>query len=205
MTLPTPQDHTVVLLHGLALWPGFMKPMAGRLAKRGWQTQPIGYRSRHQNFAASVAEVRAALPDGPIHLVGHSLGGLIAADLLRDPQGLEIGRVVQLGSPNLGSPQATRAGWIAPIRWFYGPVLAELRPHQDGPEPHDHIGAVAGTIWPNMAGGKGDGAVTLESALAAAAMHVTVRVMHTLLPLSAAVAGHVGDFLSDGQFAGGNK
>lgn len=202
MTLPETRNPTVVLLHGLALWPGFMRPMAGRLAARGWRTLPVGYRSRHQTFAASVAEVRAALPDGPIHLVGHSLGGLIAAALLRDPQGAEIGRVVQIGSPNLGSPQAVRAGWIAPIRWFYGPVLGELHPHEDAPEPDDRIGAVAGTIWPNLAGGQGDGAVRLESALAAAGRHATVRVMHTLLPLSGAVAGHVGDFLAEGRFAG---
>ena len=174
--------------------------MARRLEARGFAARPVGYRSRHQDFAASVDEVERALAElGPVHLVGHSLGGLIAAELLlRAPQ--RVGRVVQLGSPNLGSPQANRAMWIPPVRWFYGPVLRELVCHERAPAPDDRIGAVAGVIWPNISGGQGDGAVRLGSAVAAAGDHVTVRVMHTLLPLSRAVAGHVADFLTHGHF-----
>lgn len=201
MMLPEAQDRPrVVLLHGLALGPWAMALMARRLERRGWRCQRIGYRSTSQPFAESLADVRAKMPPDPLHIVGHSLGGLIGAALLHDPQGLQIGRVVQLGSPNLGSPQAVRAGWLAPLRWFYGPVLPELRPH-DGPVTPDlRIGAVAGTIWPNVSGGQGDGTVRLESAIAAAGDHVTVRVMHTLLPFSAQVARHVGDYLADGRF-----
>lgn len=203
MILPENRTPTVILLHGLALWPGYMAPMAGRLAARGWTVRSIGYRSRHQDFAASVAEVRAQIADQPqVHLVGHSLGGLIAAALLRaEPPG-RIGRVVQIGSPNLGSPQADRALWIPPVRWFYGPVLPELQSSDAAPRPDARIGAVAGLIWPNISGGQGDGAVRFESAVAAAGDHVTVRVMHTLLPLSAQVAGHVARFLADGRFDG---
>lgn len=201
MILPENQPPTVVLLHGLALWPGYMAPMARRLAARGWSVRTVGYRSRHQDFAASVAEVRAEIADlAHVHLVGHSLGGLIAAELLRSDTGGRIGRAVQIGSPNLGSPQADRALWIRPVRCFYGPVLRQLQCHDDAPDPDDRIGAVAGVIWPNIAGGQGDGVVRLESAVAAAGDHVTVRVMHTLLPLSAQVARHVARFLADGRF-----
>ena len=205
MTWPEDKSRRVILLHGLALSPLMMWPMARRLVRRGWQVERIGYRSTGQGFAASVAEVRRKMPAEPLHIVGHSLGGLIGAVLLRDPQGLEIGRVVQLGTPNLGSPQASRAGRIRPLRWFYGPVLAELRPHAGPVAPEARIGAVAGEIWPNISGGRGDGTVQLKSAIAAADDHVTVRVMHTLLPLSAQVAAHAADFLAHGQFAKGKR
>ncbi len=195
-------DHSVVLLHGLALGPWAMALMARRFERRGWVVRRIGYRSTSQRFDASLAAVRARMPDGPVHIVGHSLGGLLGAAMLRDPDGLQIGRVVQLGSPNLGSPQALRAGWLAPLRWFYGPVLPQLVPH-DGPvTPDPRIGAVAGDIWPNVSGGRGDGTVRLESAIAAAGDHVTVRVMHTLLPFSGRVAAHAADFVAHGRFGG---
>lgn len=193
----------MVLLHGLALWPGFMAPMARRLRRRGWSVRIVGYDSRRQDLAASVAQVRGRLDPGQaLHLVGHSLGGLIAAALLRDPRGLQIGRVVQIGSPNLGSRRAARAQAILPLRRFYGPVLADLHCHRNAPDPNDGIGAIAGAIRPDLWGSRGDGTVGRTSALAGAGHHVTVRVMHTLLPLSAEVASHAAGFLADGRFDG---
>ena len=205
MALPDVRP-TVVLLHGLALSPLFMLPMARRLAAQGWAVRRIGYDSRRQGFGESVAEVRRQLPSGPIHIVGHSLGGLIGAALLRDPQGADIRRVVQMGSPNLGSPHASRVQRIAPLRWFYGPVLEELEIHDETPDRDPRIGAIAGAVdLPvDVTDGPGDGTVSVVSALAAAGDHVTVPITHSLLPLSRRVAAHVHSFLTDGRFRKGS-
>lgn len=190
-----------MLLHGLALSPTLMWPLATRLRRRGWNVRRIGYQSTSHDLAATIPLIRNRLEAlAPLHIVGHSLGGVIGAALLRAEDDPAIGRVVQLGSPNLGSPQADRAMRIAPVRWYYGPVLSDLRPHEDAPRPEARIGAIVGTIRPNLAGGQGDGVVRIESAVAGAGAHVIVRHMHTMLPFSAEVAEHAHEFLTTGQF-----
>lgn len=191
----------VVVLHGLALSPALMWPLATRLKRSGWDVHRIGYPSTEHDLSAIVAMIRARLEAlAPLHIVGHSLGGVIGAALLRAEDNPAVGRVVQLGSPNLGSPQADRALKIAPARWYYGPVLTDLRPHGQEPEPDRRIGAIVGAVWPNLAGGQGDGVVRIESAVAGAGDHVIVHHTHTMLPFSAEVARHAHTFLSEGHF-----
>ena len=53
------------------------------------------------NFLLASTSTEAALLLGarPLHLVGHSLGGLLIARMLDQPHRLEVGRVVFMGSP----------------------------------------------------------------------------------------------------------
>jgi triacylglycerol lipase len=61
--------------------------------------------------AAKLGErIRAAFPDEPVHIIGHSMGGLDARQLLNDPSWQ--GRVLSLttiGTPHLGSTLAEAA------------------------------------------------------------------------------------------------
>jgi triacylglycerol lipase len=52
-------------------------------------------------------QIAAAYPDEPVHLIGHSMGGLDARMLLADPEwGQRILSLTTIGTPHLGSPIA---------------------------------------------------------------------------------------------------
>lgn len=76
---------TVVLLHGIGLGPWFWDPWAPRFAEARLDTVALtlpGHEpgARDIGFADAVAQVESALDaiGGPVTLVGHSLGGLVA-------------------------------------------------------------------------------------------------------------------------------
>jgi len=200
----------VVLIHGLGRGTASMPSVAWRLGRAGWPVERIGYRSTRMRLAQAIEVVRAMLGQLAVGwrglcLVGHSLGGLISAHILRDPRGLPIQRIVQIGAPNLGSPVADRMSGFGPVRRACGPVLDDLRAHNVGPARLDTIGAIAGTAGLSIHGSglarPHDGAVTVRSAIAGAGHRAAAPVPHSFLPLSAAVARQTGHFLENGAFA----
>lgn len=196
----------IVLLHGLGRSPASMLPMALRLRRDGFAVRRPGYPSTKLRVDGAIAFVRDALhalfPARTIDIVGHSLGGLIAAAILRDPGPLKVGRIIQLGSPNLGSPLANRLGHTWPVRQMCGPALKDLGPHTAHPATCPRIAAIAGIA--GLPGinlpGPNDGAVTLQSAHSGAGHTATARVLHTWLPASAHVYALVAAFLRTGNF-----
>ena len=162
--------------------------MALWLRRSGFRCYRIGYPATELTVPEAIAHVREKLVamDQPCHIVGHSLGGVIGATLLRDPQGLQIGRVVQLGSPNRGSPMAEELGARWPVNQICGPALEDLRQDPGRIEPHPDIGAIGGTLGPPglPMSDPHDGAVTLRSAWCGAAHRIAVPVVHTTLPIS---------------------
>lgn len=164
----------------------------------------VSYPSTKLGLYQGIDAVRAQIPNSPHHLVGHSLGGLIAAALIRDPKGLQIDRVVQMGSPNLGSALATRVKALAPVRWACGPAIQEVEALTGPDSTHDRIAAIAGTGgWAIPGTGlerPHDGAVSVRSASAGAGHCALVPVLHTLLPASGRAAKLADQFLVSGQF-----
>lgn len=200
----TGRGDTVVLIHGLGRGTGSMVPLSWRLQARGFRTCRIGYASTRHDLAGNLALVRSRLAGlGPVDLVGHSLGGVIAARLLRDPRGLDIRRVVQLGAPNLGSALATRMAGVWPVRHLCGPMIADLNASVVRHRPHPQIAAIAGTGgFPGIPLTRPhDGAVTVRSAWAGAGHRAAVPVLHTVLPISARAAKRVAEFLETGRIA----
>ncbi|MEL6476080.1 MAG: alpha/beta fold hydrolase [Pseudomonadota bacterium] len=196
----------VVLLHGLGRSPASMWLIARRLRRDGFRVHQIGYPSTRQTFAEAEGFVRhrlAELPPGPLSLVGHSLGGLIAAEILRAPRGLAIDRVVQLGSPNRGSPLITRLGWLWPVRMACGPILGELNTLPAPPGRSDSIAAIGGTAsWPVISAGflrPNDGVVTLRSAWSGAGHRGHVHMLHSFLLISPRAIAMTAAFLSTGR------
>src|SRR5690606_11631978 len=94
----------VLLVHGLWNQPWWLLPLAWRLRRLGFQVERFGYPSivggPEPAIEALVARLRGGLP---CHLVGHSLGGLVAVEALRRSPDLPVRRVVCLGSPLCGS------------------------------------------------------------------------------------------------------
>ncbi|MFK7943171.1 MAG: esterase/lipase family protein, partial [Paracoccaceae bacterium] len=75
---------TVVLVHGLGRSSMSMLPLSWRLGRAGFKCIRVGYPSTRARLVQSVRHVgnQLARRDRPLHLVGHSLGGVISAALL---------------------------------------------------------------------------------------------------------------------------
>ncbi len=203
----------VVLIHGLGRTRVSMMPVAYRLQQSGFETALVGYWSLTQTLRQSTASVarqverKTAHWKGPVHLVGHSLGGLIALRLKREYPELNIKRVVQLGSPNLGSPAADTLKGNSLASWFFGPVLAELSEDLTLSEQRDpDVAAIAGVSSPaglaKVLGvvGPNDGLVTANSAWGReASVRLAAPTIHTGLPLSRSVAEATVAFLKTGH------
>ena len=213
METPDPRP-VVVLVHGLARSSGSLRLMSWWLKRAGFDTADTRYDSRHQSLARSVVEVErqvetlAGLRKGAaLHMMGHSLGGIIALKVKRKRPDLPIGRVVQLGSPNRGSglAEALREhGWA---RRFFGPVLEELAEDQsEGWTRDPDVLAFAGIEIPPFLAkrygvlGPNDGMVNVRSAWGRdAGVRRSVNTFHGGMPLSPSVARQAIAFLKDGR------
>ncbi|MFN9739517.1 MAG: esterase/lipase family protein [Pseudomonadota bacterium] len=143
----------VVLLHGIWMRSPSLWWLERRLRAAGFHTGRFDYASVFGAPERAVAALRARLRAagaGPVHLVGHSLGGLVAIAACRDAAGLPPGRILCLGSPLAGSAAARAAdrwpgvrelvgGWRAALLDGVGALLARL------PRPHDGTVALSET------------------------------------------------------------
>ncbi len=196
----------IVLIHGLGRSSASMALLALRLRRRGFRVELADYPSRRLDLESAIAAVERQVGDAAADLVGHSLGGLIALAIRRRRRA-KIGRVVQIGSPNLGSGLADRVRMASAGRWWLGPVLEELADMgQAGPRDAE-VGAIAGTAGQGWATrhyglrGPNDGKVSVRSAWGRVAGHrAAVGAGHMMLPLSAEVARLTAAFINDGRF-----
>jgi len=103
---------TVILVHGIWMTGLELCPLAWRLRSCGYRTLVFRYPSLRRSLAQNAAHLAARIvqqgDESCIHLVGHSLGGLLILQALQDQPGLIRGRVVLLGSPVNGSAIAQR-------------------------------------------------------------------------------------------------
>ncbi len=164
---------------------------------------------------ASLRDVAAGLAErlrafgGPVHVIAHSLGGLITLETLATERDLPPGRIVFLGVPVRGS-RAARA--IA--AWSLGPqilgalAVAELtRPRERRWTGPREIGLIAGSrsaglgrLFANLPQ-PNDGTVSVdETRLPGATAEIILDVSHTGMLLSAPVANATTRFLMHGSF-----
>jgi pimeloyl-ACP methyl ester carboxylesterase len=206
---------SVVLVHGIWLTGLSCVPLRSRLRSAGFDVRLFSYPSLALTPAQSAARLRQGLrhvEGDVVHLVGHSLGGVVLMHLLAGRPPERPGRVVLLGSPVRGSAVArvlaarvlsrsilgrsTERGLLgdAPA-WGGGRDLGVVagtmpvglgRAVCDLPEPHDGTVAVAET--------EVDGATD----------RWLVPVSHTGLLFSPVVARGVAAFLHAGRFPVGS-
>lgn len=201
----------VVLIHGLARTQASMRIMSMRLNRAGYRTAFARYDSRRMRVDEAVAAVAKQIEGmerhGALHLVGHSLGGVVALRVRNDRPDLNIHRIVQLGSPNRGSGAARTLIDMRLAREFFGPVLTELTADPDiADNPDPDVMAIAGASMPRWLSqrwgirGYNDGLVSVRSAWGwAAGKRLRVESIHGWLPLSAEVAEDVIHFLRTGD------
>ena len=122
----------VVLLHGISRTSRSFRRMQTMAEAAGFATLNIGYASRHKPLETLADDIHpaiarfAASTEGPVHFVGHSMGGLLTRVYLARYRPARLGRVVMLGTPNGGSEIADRLKHLIAYRAFFGPAGQQL-------------------------------------------------------------------------------
>jgi pimeloyl-ACP methyl ester carboxylesterase len=201
----------VILVHGIWMTGLELLPLAGRLRRCGYRPRVFRYPSLRHTLAGNAARLveRIGQQDAAtIHLVGHSLGGLVILRALQDHPDLVRGRIVLLGSPVNGSVIAQRLHANRLSRLLLGRsgagALLGGGPRWRGQQ---QLGTIAGTRpvgIGRLLGGfseASDGTVALcETRLAGAHAATTFHSTHFGLLFSRPVARAVCGFLRTGRF-----
>ena len=199
----------VILLHGIWMVGATMRRMAAQLRQAGYAPEIFGYHSLVGGPQAAVPKLLAMLHEGgPAHLVGHSLGGLVAAQALAEGgDALPVGRVVCLGTPLCGSRAAAVLS-RNPLTALYMGRSAEILRQGCATWPDGReVGMIAGRIPHGLGAllarfdGEHDGTVSVEETRTPGlADHVVVDASHSGLLLSREAAAQVAHFLREGRF-----
>ncbi|WP_460830277.1 alpha/beta fold hydrolase [Lysobacter humi (ex Lee et al. 2017)] len=197
----------VILLHGLWMRPASLALLGRRLADAGFEPVGLGYSTVRGGPARAVPDLIELAGQGPCHVVGHSLGGLVALTALEQRPALPVERVVCLGSPLCGSAAAAGIARLPVVGRALGRSRDLLR---EGCRPWTgaaRVGMVAGSRplglgqFLGRLDGVSDGTVAVaETRLAGLADHVVLRASHTGLAFSPQVARQVVAFLREGRF-----
>ena len=201
----------VLLLHGLWMNRFVMGWLAGALDAGGFRTDTVDYRGTRDGMQAHVrllADAVAATRAGRIHLVGHSMGGVIVMRYLAQTTDSRIGRAVLLGSPVRGSQAALDFEGHAIGRMLLGASVDLWRsPFEKSVPAGREVGAIAGSTPFGLGAmfvslpGENDGVVTVEETrLEGLRDHIVLPVSHTGMLMSGPVAAQTVAFLASGKF-----
>jgi pimeloyl-ACP methyl ester carboxylesterase len=205
-----------VYVHGLWLT-GFEGGLLRRRLARDLnaETRAFSYPSVLSSMAdnaRALAEFLHGIRADTLHLVGHSLGGLVILKLFEQGYGADLapGRIVLLGSPLAGSRTAHNVARLPFGRRILGRGVEEelLNARERRWNGQRELGVIAGSLsiglgrLVGVAGAPGDGTIFVdETKLPGISQHLVLRVSHTGLPLSAEVARQSAAFLRTGHFA----
>jgi pimeloyl-ACP methyl ester carboxylesterase len=210
-----PAEH-VVYVHGLWLSGAESLFLRRRLAQEtGFATHTFSYPTVTSSMAEVAERLNAfvtKLGAQRLHLVGHSLGGLVIYRFLERYPEQAPGRVVFLGTPSVSSRAAVAAArnrWVATL---VGRCVGEelLKEQARRWQPARELGIIAGTQRLGLGQFFAqfeedcDGTIAVsETRMPGAADHITLPVSHMGMMLSARVARETAYFLQNGRFSFG--
>jgi pimeloyl-ACP methyl ester carboxylesterase len=201
----------VLLIHGLWMNGLAMFYLEHALKREGFLCDSLSYHSMLGTLSEHVDALAgriAAIDADTVHLVGHSLGGIVALGYLQGARDRRIGRCVLLGSP-VGGSQIART--LAQQRGG-GLLLGRSVDVWQSDVPHRIgdglcVGAIAGSEPFGLASmfmdlpAPSDGVVTIdETRLPGLADHLVLPVSHSGMLISSQVADQVAAFLRRGLF-----
>ena len=191
------KSEAVVLIHGLWMTGTEMRVLGVRLEEAGFRVRYFRYRSWRGGLAQAAGALREfveATEGERVHLVGHSLGGVVIAKMLEEVSLSRLGRVAMLGAPMGGSAAARIVSRRRAGRWLVGGVIREgiVEHAPKWPGGRDLLvvagdlplgsGLLLGLDKPH------DGVIRVEETRVEGARAVTVRASHVGLLLSRKVA-----------------
>jgi len=201
----------VLLLHGAWMNPWVMSYLALALRREGFAVQTLSYRTMRDTLEQHLQRIAnriSAIKAPRLHLVGHSLGGVIVLRYLQRGPDKRVRRAVLLGSPVAGCRAAVDLAQRAGGELLLGKSLGVWRDPVDAAvDPRFEIGAIAGT-WAFGLGRlvtrlpkPNDGVVCLdETKFPALRDHLALPVGHTVMLVSPRVARETAAFLRTGAF-----
>jgi len=207
---------SVVLLHGLLRSAFSMALLARDLAMAGYRVQNVGYPSRPHGVAVLVERyvqpaLQACDTARPVHVVTHSLGGILIRAYLQSNRLPPGSRIVMLAPPNHGSEVADFVRDWPLYRWLMGQVGQQLGTGPNGIAQQlqpiqEQVGVIAAnrSLQPwfsRLFDGPNDGMVSVESTrLPEMRDFIVVPNTHTLLMFDRQVRAQVRHFLAEGRF-----
>jgi pimeloyl-ACP methyl ester carboxylesterase len=109
-------DDVVVLIHGFFASAGAFRPMRVRLEREGARVATFTHAPGQgvRAIARRLARMVHAIPNGArVHVVGHSLGGIVARWYVQELGGhARVAQTISLASPFRGAPLAKRLPWL---------------------------------------------------------------------------------------------
>lgn len=211
---------TVVLLHGLGRGPLSMARLARDLKSDGYEVRNVSYPSRHGDIRTLADDTlrplfnEADASGARIHIVTHSLGGILVRQYLHDHGAPDsLARVVMLAPPNAGSELVDTLRRWAIYRRLNGPAGLQLGTDPDstpltlGPLPDNiEVGVIAGhaslnPLFSSLIDGPDDGKVSVaRTHVGGETDHLTVPYSHTWLMWRRPVLIAVRTFLRSRHF-----
>lgn len=199
-----------MLIHGIWMTGLEFVPLAARLKKCGYRPYIFRYPSLRGSAAENATRLDAfirRLPHDTVHLIGHSLGGIVLLHLFERYPHQKPGRVLLLGSPVRGSRVAQR---IARSRLAARLLLHRSRDRAllgGAPDWPDHrpVAMIAGSL--GIGGGRfldpglpkpHDGTVSVEETHIPGMAHVCMPASHLGMLLSPRVARMICCYLDSG-------
>ncbi|MFT7088124.1 MAG: esterase/lipase [Rickettsiales bacterium] len=212
----------VVILHGIARSKSHMESLEKYLGKNGYDVINLDYPSTDYSLEklTKILEKEISLritEDKKVNFVGYSMGGFLVRIILGQQNYKNMGRVVQLATPNNGSEVSdfVKDWWI--YKKLYGPAGQQLTTNQKkiskllDKKIDYELGIIAGkfTIDPVSSliiPGDDDGKVSIESTkLAGMRDHIIVSASHTFFPSNEEVQKQTLNFLKHGKFERNDK
>ncbi len=173
----TPREG-VLLIHGLALTKHCLWPLERFLRRQGYVVYNLDYHSRKMRIEAlaeSVMPGAFAWFSGQgiqtVHVITHSMGGILLRGFVRARQPASLGRVVMICPPNQGSELVDLLGGYSWFQRYFGPAGCQLGtgegsfPRPLGPVSFP-LGVLGGNhsslVWGRFFPGANDGKVAVE-------------------------------------------
>jgi pimeloyl-ACP methyl ester carboxylesterase len=204
---------TIVLVHGLWMNGFEMSLLRRRLGRdHAYATRRFSYAGVMHDLEQNAGQLNTflrQLPAGPVHLVGHSLGGVLIMHTLTRFPNPQIGRVVCLGSPLTDSAAARFVSRVSPGRFIIGQTLRDgaLAAPLDSADIAQSVGVIAGTMEVGAGSLLGvlqaphDGVVEVrETQLPGITDHIELPVSHIGLLVAVSVAEQTAAFIKNGRF-----
>ena len=201
----------VVFVHGLYMSGLELALLRSRVGRAGFETRQFSYRSlgqKPEQNAKALGLYLGALQTERLHIVAHSLGGLVTLRMFQQGVKLPPGRVVFMGSPVRGSRYARYLTELG-LAWSLGKsgaggLAAEYDPTWTEKR---ELGVIAGThelrinpLNPKLPSPH-DGIVSVEETrIEGAKDSVTIHSNHTGMLFRRELAEQVASFIRSGKF-----